>query len=58
MGGGLVDVGGSAMCGDLTEKVQVGLFNLMEEKDVVALASWLVTFKNTSVNTPKPIKKK
>jgi hypothetical protein len=25
---------------------------------VVALASWLVTFKNTSVNTPKPIKKK
>jgi disulfide bond formation protein DsbB len=32
--------------------------DLMEEKDVVALASWLVTFKNTSVNTPKPIKKK
>jgi hypothetical protein len=24
----------------------------------VALASWLGTFKNTSVNTPKPIKKK
>jgi mono/diheme cytochrome c family protein len=32
--------------------------DLMEEKDVEALASWLVTFKNTSVNTPKPIKKK
>lgn len=32
--------------------------DLMEDKDVVALASWLVTFKNTSVNTPKPIKKK
>jgi mono/diheme cytochrome c family protein len=32
--------------------------DLMEEKDVVALASWLGTFKNTSVNTPKPIKKK
>jgi mono/diheme cytochrome c family protein len=32
--------------------------DLMEEKDVVALATWLVTFKNTSVNTPKPIKKK
>ena len=32
--------------------------DLMEEKDVVALASWLSTFKNTSVNTPKPIKKK
>lgn len=32
--------------------------DLMEEQDVVALASWLVTFKNTSVNTPKPIKKK
>lgn len=32
--------------------------DLMEENDVVALASWLVTFKNTSVNTPKPIKKK
>jgi hypothetical protein len=30
----------------------------MEEKDVVALASWLGTFKNTSVATPKPIKKK
>jgi mono/diheme cytochrome c family protein len=32
--------------------------DLMEERDVVALATWLVTFKNTSVNTPKPIKKK
>ena len=32
--------------------------DLMEEADVVALASWLGTFKNTSVNTPKPIKKK
>jgi hypothetical protein len=32
--------------------------DLMEETDVVALATWLVTFKNTSVNTPKPIKKK
>jgi cytochrome c553 len=32
--------------------------DLMEDQDVVALASWLVTFKNPSVNTPKPIKKK
>jgi len=32
--------------------------DLMEESDVVALASWLGTFKNTSVPTPKPIKKK
>lgn len=32
--------------------------DLMEEKDVVALAAWLGTFKNTSVATPKPIKKK
>src|SRR5690348_9007469 len=32
--------------------------DLMEENDVVALASWLVTFKNPAVNTPKPIKKK
>jgi hypothetical protein len=32
--------------------------DLMEEADVVALAAWLGTFKNTSVNTPKPIKKK
>ena len=32
--------------------------DLMEENDVVALASWLGTFKNTAVPTPKPIKKK
>lgn len=32
--------------------------DLMEDNDVVALASWLVTFKNPAVNTPKPIKKK
>lgn len=32
--------------------------DVMEEADVVALATWLSTFKNTSVNTPKPIKKK
>jgi hypothetical protein len=32
--------------------------DLMEPKDILALASWLGTFKNTSVNTPKPIKKK
>lgn len=32
--------------------------DLMEENDVIALATWLNTFKNTSVNTPKPIKKK
>jgi cytochrome c553 len=32
--------------------------DLMEEKDVQALSAWLSTFKNTSVNTPKPIKKK
>lgn len=32
--------------------------DLMEEKDVEALAAWLVTFKDASVNTPKPIKKK
>jgi hypothetical protein len=32
--------------------------DLMEANDVVALASWLGTFKNTSVSTPKPIKKK
>ncbi|MGH7183172.1 MAG: c-type cytochrome [Nitrospiraceae bacterium] len=31
---------------------------LMEPKDIHALASWLGTFKNTSVNTPRPIKKK
>jgi hypothetical protein len=32
--------------------------DLMEENDVMALATWLSTFKNTSVNTPKPIRKK
>jgi cytochrome c553 len=32
--------------------------DLMESKDVEALAAWLSTFKNTAVNTPKPIKKK
>jgi cytochrome c len=32
--------------------------DLMEPKDIHALASWLSTFKNTSVNTPRPIKKK
>ncbi len=32
--------------------------DVMEDSDVTALASWLHTFKNTSVNTPKPIKKK
>jgi len=32
--------------------------DVMEDSDVTALASWLNTFKNTSVNTPKPIKKK
>ena len=32
--------------------------DLMEPKDILALASWLSTFKNTSVNTPRPIKKK
>ena len=32
--------------------------DVMEDSDVTALASWLGTFKNTSVNTPKPIKKK
>jgi mono/diheme cytochrome c family protein len=31
---------------------------VMEDSDITALASWLSTFKNTSVNTPKPIKKK
>ena len=32
--------------------------DLMEDRDVVALA-WLAGYiKNTSVNTPKPIKKK
>jgi hypothetical protein len=32
--------------------------DLMEPDDIMALASWLGTFKNTSVNTPRPIKKK
>jgi cytochrome c553 len=32
--------------------------DLMEPKEIQALAAWLGTFKNTSVNTPKPIKKK
>jgi cytochrome c553 len=32
--------------------------DLMEPKDIQALAAWLGTFKNTSVNTPRPIKKK
>lgn len=32
--------------------------DLMEPKEMQALAAWLGTFKNTSVNTPKPIKKK
>jgi cytochrome c553 len=31
---------------------------LMEDKDVEVLAVWLATFKNSAVNTPKPIKKK
>ncbi len=31
--------------------------DVMEDSDAMALASWLSTFKNTSVNTPKPIKK-
>ena len=31
---------------------------LMEEKEVEALVAFLTTLKNTSVNTPKPIKKK
>ena len=32
--------------------------DLMEQKDVQVLAAWLSSFKNTSINTPKPIKKK
>jgi len=32
--------------------------DLMEDADVIALATWLSTFKNAAVNTPKPIKKK
>jgi mono/diheme cytochrome c family protein len=31
--------------------------DLMDPKEMVALATWLGSFKNTSVNTPKPIKK-
>jgi len=31
--------------------------DVMEDSDAMALATWLSTFKNTSVNTPKPIKK-
>ena len=31
--------------------------DVMEDSDATALATWLSTFKNTSVNTPKPIKK-
>lgn len=31
--------------------------DLMDPKEMEALAAWLGTFKNTSVNTPKPIKK-
>lgn len=32
--------------------------DLMDPKEMLALATWLGTFKNASVNTPKPIKKK
>lgn len=32
--------------------------DVMEPNDITAIATWLSTFKNTSVNTPKPIKKK
>lgn len=31
--------------------------DLMDPKEMQALATWLGSFKNTSVNTPKPIKK-
>lgn len=31
---------------------------VMDDNEVTALASWLNSFKNTSVSTPKPIKKK
>ena len=31
--------------------------DLMDPKEMLALATWLGTFKNTSINTPKPIKK-
>ena len=32
--------------------------DVMSDAEVTALASWLYTFKNTAVDTPKPIKKK
>ncbi len=32
--------------------------DLMDPKEMLALATWLGSFKNTAVNTPKPIKKK
>jgi len=32
--------------------------DVMEPNDITAIATWLSTFKNTSVNTPRPIKKK
>ena len=32
--------------------------DVMEPNDVLMLATWLSTFKNTSVNTPVPVKKK
>jgi len=31
--------------------------DLMDPKEMLALATWLGSFKNTAVNTPKPIKK-
>lgn len=31
--------------------------DLMDPKEMLALATWLGTFKNISINTPKPIKK-
>ena len=31
--------------------------DLMDPKEMLALATWLGSFKNTSINTPKPIKK-
>jgi mono/diheme cytochrome c family protein len=32
--------------------------DVMSDDEVTALSSWLYSFKNTAVNTPKPIKKK
>ena len=32
--------------------------DLMEDNDVQVLSAWLAAYKNASVNTPKPIKKK